>query len=241
VTLRIDLNADLGEGMPWDAELLDLVTSANVSCCAHAGDRDGIEATLIEAGRRGVVVGAHPSWPDREGFGRRRRPVDHDGLRALLHSQIRWLIELARPHGISVRYVKLHGALYNQAMADDDEVLVIFGPLMEVLRDHDLILMGLPKTPIERMSHVPYIREGFPDRRYRDDGRLVPRGESGALIEGVEAVVEQALRLANAGLDSLCLHGDSPEAVARAVAIRRAFDREGIVVRSFLDESGRRG
>jgi UPF0271 protein len=241
VTLRIDLNADLGEGMPWDAELLDLVTSANVSCAAHAGDRDGIEATLIEAGMRGVVVGAHPSWPDREGFGRRLQPVDPDGLRRLLLDQIHWLIELARPRGISVRYVKLHGALYNQAMADDGEHLLINRPLMDVLRELDLPLMGLPHTTIERLSTVRYIREGFPDRRYRDDGRLVPRTEPGALIEGVEAVVEQALRLANSGLDSLCLHGDSPEAVARAVAIRRAFDREGISVRSFFDGSGSRG
>jgi UPF0271 protein len=101
--------------------------------------------------------------------------------------------------------------------------------------------MGLPDTPIERMSNAQYIREGFPDRRYRVDGRLVPRTEPGALIEGVDAVVEHALRLVGTGLDSLCLHGDSPEAVARAVAIRRAFDREGIAVRSFLDEPGSRG
>jgi 5-oxoprolinase (ATP-hydrolysing) subunit A len=236
----IDLNADLGEGMPWDAELLQLVTSANVSCNAHAGSPEEIEATLVEAERRGVVVGAHPSWEDREGFGRCEKSGTLREVVDLVTRQVRWLQELARPHQIAIRYLKPHGALYNQAMRSDPDSLPIAQGLSQAVESLKLPLMGLPAAYNDRLVRQfsgSYIREGFPDRRYRDDGTLVPRSEPGALIEGVEEVVEHALQLVErGGLDSLCLHGDSPEAVARAVAIRKAFDREGIVVRSFFVE-----
>jgi UPF0271 protein len=213
----IDLNADLGEGMPWDARLLALVTSANVSCGAHAGDPEAIAATLAEAGRRGVVVGAHPSWPDRTGFG---------SLKAL-----------ADPLGVGIRYVKPHGALYNQAMRDDPASTPIADGLIGAMSLIGLPLMGQPGTRIASLAaeaRLVYVREGFPDRGYRDDGRLIPRNEPGALIEGVEPVVEHALQLIELGFDSLCLHGDSPQAIGRAEAIRVALDAAGISVRSFL-------
>jgi UPF0271 protein len=235
----IDLNADLGEGMPWDAELLQLVTSANVSCNAHAGSLEEIEATLVEAQRQGVVVGAHPSWEDREGFGRREQPGILQQVSSLVELQVRWLQRVARPHGIVVRYIKPHGALYNQAMRGDRESLNIVYGLLSAQRELRLRLMGQPGTKIERMCSLSggYIREGFPDRRYREDGTLVPRSIPGALIEAVDEVVEHALELVERDdLDSLCLHGDSPEAVARAFAIRNAFDRKGIMVRSFFGE-----
>jgi UPF0271 protein len=233
----IDLNADLGEGMPWDFELLARVTSANVSCGAHAGDPDGIVATLLEAGRRGVVVGAHPSWPDREGFGRVERSASAEEVETLVIGQVAYLRSLAEPLGLEIRYVKPHGALYNQAMRDDPASAPIAAGLVAAVDKLGLPLMGQPGTAIERLAAnttISYVTEGFPDRKYRDDGRLVPRSEPGAMVEGVEAVVAQALVLVDRGLGSLCLHGDAPEAVARADAIRAALDRAGVVVRSFL-------
>jgi UPF0271 protein len=237
----IDLNADLGEGMPWDFDLLRLVTSANVSCGAHAGTPGEIAATLAEASRRGVVVGAHPSWPDREGFGRVERETTADAVTSLVILEVASLRRMAETSGATIRYVKPHGALYNQAMRDDAASAPIRDGLVNAMRTLGVPLMGQPGTRLESLAdaaRLRYIREGFPDRGYRDDGRLVPRGEPGALLEGVEAVVEQALRLAGQGFDSLCLHGDSAEAVARAVAIRSALDRAGIAVRSFLTPDG---
>jgi UPF0271 protein len=233
----IDLNADLGEGMPWDFELLARVTSANVSCGAHAGDPDGITSTLLEAQRRGVVVGAHPSWPDHEGFGRVERSATAEEVQTLVLGQVAYLRTLADPIGVSIRYVKAHGALYNQAMRDDPASAAIAAGLIAAVGKLGLPLMGQPGTAVERLAAdttLSYVAEGFPDRNYRDDGRLVPRTQPGAMVEGVDAVVAQALRLVDRGLDSLCIHGDAPEAVPRADAIRAALDRAGVAVRSFL-------
>jgi UPF0271 protein len=138
---------------------------------------------------------------------------------------------------VSIRYVKPHGALYNQAMRDGPQSQPIASGMIGAMSLLGLPLMGQPGTNLQSLAvqaGLRYIREGFPDRSYREDGRLVPRSEPGALIEGVEGVVHQALRLAEEGYDSLCLHGDSTEAVARAEAIRLALDRQGIIVRNFL-------
>jgi 5-oxoprolinase (ATP-hydrolysing) subunit A len=237
MTRTIDLNADLGEGMPWDAELLALVTSANVSCGAHAGEPLEISATLAEAGRRGVVVGAHPSWPDRGGFGRVERSATVREVKSLVLDQADSLRALAGPLGVAIRYIKPHGALYNQAMRDDSDSMPILAGIIGAASLLGMPLMGQPGTCLASLaasSGLRYIREAFPDRGYRDDGRLVPRSEPGALIEGVDAVVAHALQLADQGFDSLCLHGDSPEAVARARAIRAALDRAGFAVHGFL-------
>jgi UPF0271 protein len=233
----IDLNADLGEGMPWDGELLKFVTSANVSCGAHAGDPEEIARTLAEAGRLDVVVGAHPSWPDRKGFGRVERSATVEEVKDLVVAQVKSLQSLADPLGVAIRYIKPHGALYNQAMRDDSESSPVAGGIIGAASLLGLPLMGQPRTNLESLAvaaGLRYVREAFPDRKYRDDGRLVLRSEPDALLKGIEPVVEQALRLAGEGFDSLCLHGDSPEAVARAEAIRSDLERAGIEVRSFL-------
>ncbi len=239
----IDLNADLGEGMAWDAAVLDSVTSANVSCGAHAGDPETISETLANARRRGVVVGAHPSWPDREGFGRVERSATADEVKWLVLEQVKPLQALAEPLGVAIRYIKPHGALYNQAMSIDAEAAPITAGIVAAASLLGLPLLGQGRTNLESLAvsaGLRYFREAFPDRRYRDDGRLVPRSEPDALIEGVEAVVEHALRLAGQGCDSLCIHGDSPEAVLRAKLIRQALDRTPrFAVRSFLaDQPG---
>ena len=145
----IDLNADLGEGMPWDAGLLRLVTSANVSCGAHAGTPEQIAATLAEAKRRGVVVGAHPSWPDRAGFGRVERSGTAAEVEALVLEQVAALRALADPLGVAIRYIKPHGALYNQAMRLDPGSIPIADGLLVSPRTLDLPLMGQPGTRLE--------------------------------------------------------------------------------------------
>ena len=228
----VDLNADLGEGMPWDFALLRRITSANVSCGAHAGDPSAIAATVAEAHRLGVVVGAHPSWPDRAGFGRVEQTATADEVEAMVIEQVGWLVALGGP----VQYIKPHGALYNQAMRDDEASAPIREGLLAAVRRLGLPLMGQPGTSLERMAEsrtLVYVAEGFPDRSYRSNGRLVPRTEVGAMIEGLEAVASQAIRLVERGMASLCLHGDEPEAPARADAIRESIGRAGILVRPF--------
>ena len=233
----VDLNADLGEGMPWDFELLARVTSANVSCGSHAGEPAGIAATLLEAKRRGVAVGAHPSWPDRAGFGRSERRATQSEVESLVLDQAAALKAIADPLGVPLRYIKPHGALYNQAMRDDSGLASIATGLVVAARKLGLPLVGLPQTPLELMARaasVLYVSEGFPDRRYDVSLRLIPRSETNALITDLNEAVRQAEMLVDAGIASLCLHGDSPGSVALADAILAALSRDGISVRSFV-------
>lgn len=234
----IDLNADLGEGMPWDFELLSRISSANVSCGAHAGDPAAISATLLEAKRRGVVVGAHPSWPDRKGFGRIEQTATRGEVEALVLDQVASLKSLADALGVTIRYIKPHGALYNQAMRGDSTSVPIAIGLVAAAKRLGLPLMGQPETLLERMakaSSVIYVGEAFPDRRYDESLRLVPRSQTNALITDRDEVVGQAVHFVRTGIDSLCLHGDNPGAVALADAIRAAFDVLGITIHSFIE------
>jgi UPF0271 protein len=233
----VDLNADLGEGMPWDFELLARVTSANVSCGAHAGDPCQIRSTLSEAKRRNVVVGAHPSWPDREGFGRTERTATRREVESLVLDQVAALRSMATPLGVAIRYIKPHGSLYNQAMQSEQSSASIATGLIAAARKLSLPLMGLPKTAIERMAAglaVRYVYEGFPDRRYDANLRLIPRSEANAMITDRDEAVGQAVRLVRSGIDSLCVHGDRSDSIALADAILSAFKLLGIRVRSFL-------
>ena len=229
--IAIDLNADLGEGCPWDEALLERVTSASVSCGAHAGDADGIRATLRAAKRLGVVVGAHPGFPDREGFGRRERDVTESEVFELVDMQLRVLAEIADSEGVSIGFVKPHGALYNQAQRD----LRIARGIVAA----SSVVLGLPGSAMASAAaerHVPFVAEGFADRGYRPDGTLVPRGEPGAILLDESAISEQVVELARSGrIQTLCLHGDDPRAVALADLVLATFKREGIAVRSFAE------
>jgi UPF0271 protein len=244
-TNTLDLNADLGEGVASDAELLALVTSASVACGVHAGDPAIIAATLSAAASRGVSVGAHPSYWDREHFGREPLDVDRDRLAAELVYQIGAVSGLARAAGTHVRYVKAHGALYNRAAIDKEHA----GALIEAAATFDLPLLCPPSPVIARLAavaHVDTFTEGFADRRYQPDGSLVSRKQPGAVITDPAAVVAQALSLAIdrtvTTLDgtrvevqamSICLHGDTPGAVALAVEVRRALEAEGVLLSAF--------
>jgi 5-oxoprolinase (ATP-hydrolysing) subunit A len=232
----IDLNADLGEGFANDQALLNLVTSASICCNEHAGSVDVIRRTLAQAAERGVVVGAHPGYRDREGFGRREQALTEQAVRQLIRHQLGFIKSLADEAGLVVRFLKPHGALYNQAQREPE---IARGVIASLDGESPLPLIGQPGSLLEQMAaarSIPYIAEGFPDRRYRDDGSLVPRTEPGAVLHEPADIGDQVLRLVDGGrVATLCIHGDDPRAVANAELVRRILTRRGISIRSFQD------
>jgi UPF0271 protein len=226
----LDLNCDLGEGCPFDAELMPLITSANIACGFHAGDAATAHAALRMAAQHGVQVGAHPGFADREHFGRRELPRTETQIFEDCVYQIGALAGLARAVGISLRYVKPHGALYNLACRDD----AYARPIVEAVCLFGLDLMALPQSRLEALSagRCAFIREGFADRRYQSDGSLVPRSQPDAFVHDPEEAVRQAeWLLRERGVRTLCVHGDNPQAVAFIRALREALHTQGIVIR----------
>lgn len=229
----LDLNADLGEGFPWDDRLLDRVTSASIACGGHAGDRETALRTLEAAARRGVLVGAHPGYPDRAGFGRRQRDEPPSTIRDLLLDQVGWLADLASSCCITVAYVKPHGALYNQAQRDPRTA----SGVLDGVERLGLPLLGMPGSILERAARergVRFVSEGFSDRRYGADGLLLPRGVPGAVIDDPAAVEAQVLALLASKVDTLCIHGDHPGSVDLAPTLRAILERNGIQPQNFL-------
>ncbi|GAA4366096.1 5-oxoprolinase subunit PxpA [Nocardioides caricicola] len=226
--VNIDLNADLGEEVTDDAALLAVVTSANVACGYHAGTPAIMRAVCEEAVRRGVAIGAQVSYADRENFGRVARDVDHDVLREQVADQVGVLSEIAAAAGTSVRYLKPHGALYHRVIDDERQAAAVLSG------SGSLPVLGMEGALLAQARAVgrAVFHEGFPDRGDGADGRLLPRSETGALVEDEDAIVAQALELASR-VDSVCLHGDSPGAVRHAVAVRRALEAAGYLVHSF--------
>lgn len=224
---HVDLNADLGEEVTDDDALLALVTSANVACGYHAGNAAIMRAVCAQAVQLGVSLGAQVSYADREGFGRRRLDVAPDVLRQQVADQVGLLTSIAREEGTEVRYVKPHGALYHRVVDDKAQAAAVLAG------SGRLPVLGLPGGVLlelaGRAGRMTYA-EAFPDRGYTPDGRLVPRGEPGALVVGEEEVARRAVALASGErrVDSLCLHGDSPGAVRHARAVRRALEQAGL-------------
>ena len=212
------------------------MTSASICCNEHAGSVDVIRRTLAQAAAQGVVIGAHPGYRDREGFGRRDQELTWEEVRELILDQLGFINSLAGEAGLTVRFVKPHGALYNQAQRDPE---IARGVIASIDGEFRLPLIGQPGTLLERMAaarSIPYVPEGFPDRRYRDDGSLVPRTEPDAVLHDPADIEAQVLRLVNDGrVATLCIHGDDPRAVANAELVRRVLTRQGISIRSFLD------
>lgn len=248
----IDLNSDLGEGygawqMGDDAAMLDIVSSANVACGFHAGDPRGLMATLEQAAARGVAVGAHVSYPDRVGFGRRNMDVAPDELRADVIYQIGALQGLARAAGTRVTYVKPHGALYNTIAQDAGQGDAVIAAIRAI--DPDLVLMGLAGAPIldrARAAGLRVVAEAFADRAYTPEGALVSRRQAGAVLHDPETVAARMVQLATTGViqavdgsdlhlqaDSICVHGDSPGAVQMAAQIRQALLAKGVTIAAF--------
>jgi len=230
--MNIDLNSDLGEGCGADAEMMTRVTSANISCGFHAGDASTARTGLRLAKHHGVQVGAHPGYADREHFGRREMDLGEDGVFELCIYQISALAGLAKAVGIPIHYLKPHGALYNQACRDD----VAARGIVAAAEFLQLPVMALPDSRLDALcrGRVGFIREGFADRRYQDDGRLMPRDRPDAFIKDVNEAVMQADRLVRErGIASLCVHGDNPQALEFVRSLREAFARQGINVRAF--------
>ena len=234
----IDLNADLGEGFagvspPDDSSLLELVTSANIACGYHAGDAVLMRRTVVEAARRGVVIGAHPGYPDTAGFGRRDMAATPKEVTAYVIAQVGALDAFCRAAGTTLRYVKSHGALYNRAVRD----AAIADAIAEAMRlvNPELVMLGLPDSELIAAADragIPSAREGFADRGYRADGTLVPRSEPGALITDPKAAADQAEHLAGR-VDSICVHSDTPGAVRLVSAVRERLLAGGYSIGPF--------
>jgi UPF0271 protein len=230
--VEIDLNSDLGEGAPHDEELLALVTSANVACGFHAGDALTSLRTLRLAHARGVVIGAHPGHHDRAQFGRRELPLPPEQVYAECVYQIGALVGLAHSTGGQVRYVKPHGGLYHQACREER----FAEPLVAAAQLFGLGVIGLPASRLEALAagRCLFTAEGFADRRYRDDGSLVPRDQPNAFIENPDEAVAQVERLVRERcVRTVCVHGDNPDAIAFVRALRETLLRRGVLIRPF--------
>ncbi|WP_229051805.1 LamB/YcsF family protein [Aeromicrobium sp. Leaf350] len=228
--MQVDLNADVAES-PDDLALLDVVTSANVCCGAYAGGVELMVEACTRAVERGVVIGAQVGYPDPEGFGRRAMDPSDDELVETLREQIDLLAEIADAAGARVAYVKPHGALYNTVVADERQARAV----VEAVAPYGIPLLGLPDAASLRIATeegLPVVVEGFADRAYRADGTLVPRSEPGAVHVDVATAVAQAVRLSS-HVDSLCVHGDTPDALALAHAVRDGLQQAGLTVQAF--------
>ncbi len=249
----MDLNSDLGESFgAWrmgdDAAMLDVVSSANVACGFHAGDAAGILATLKAAKARNVVVGAHVAYRDLAGFGRRNMDVASSDLVADVIYQIGALQGLAQAAGTRVKYVKPHGALYNTIAQDKRQATDVINAMKAI--DPSLVLLALAGSPLigwARDAGLTVVAEAFADRGYTPRGALVPRREPGAVLHEKNQIAQRMLTLVRSGVieavdgsmvrveaDSICVHGDSPGAVAIARTLRQRFEQEGVRIASFV-------
>jgi UPF0271 protein len=244
---RVDLNCDLGEGAGHDAELMPLISSANIACGGHAGDDATMLATVRLAREHRVAVGAHPGFADRENFGRVELPVTPAEARGLVLAQTERLLAIAGQAGARVRHVKPHGALYNMAVRDAALARAVAEGVYEA--DPRLLLVGLAGSQLiaaGRECGLSTISEVFADRTYRADGSLTPRREPGALITDPAQAVAQVLGMVRDGrvtatdgsrvlisAETICLHGDGEQAVEFARQLRAALVEAGFEIQSF--------
>lgn len=248
----IDLNADLGEGfgsssLLHDSALLELVSSANIACGFHAGDAQTMRDTVHAARERGVSIGAHPSYPDIPGFGRRELGLPAKEVARHVEYQLRSMLDICAAESAHMSYVKPHGALYNRAVWDEGIAMAIVDAMLRV--DSGLTLLGLPKSKMQDATerhHMRFAAEAFVDRAYNPDGTLVKRSEPDAVIHDVSAAVARASGLfatdtvrARDGseiriyADSLCVHGDNPDSLKILRAVRRRLEENGARITSF--------
>ncbi|MEP6484761.1 MAG: 5-oxoprolinase subunit PxpA [Rudaea sp.] len=247
--MKIDLNCDMGESFgAWvmgdDANVMPHITSANIACGFHAGDFGTMQRTVALAKKHGVAIGAHVSLPDLQGFGRREMKVSAGDAYAMTLYQIGALQGFARASDVRVTHVKPHGALYNMAARNR----VLADAIARAVRDVDdrLILVGLADSELTRAADAAGLRaahEAFADRRYESDGSLTPRSESDAVIQDIDTAVAQAVSIAtnkkvdirtggtrNVRADTICVHGDRPDAALFAQRLRQALDAAGVIV-----------
>ena len=245
---RLDLNSDMGErdsteGLALDAALMPLITSVNIACGGHAGSPDLMRRTAALAYTHHVAIGAHPGVADRQAFGREERHIAADEVRALVIEQVITCVRVLETEGLRLRHVKPHGALYNMAARDERAAEAIVTAVLDI--DASLLLYALAGSVLARVGEsagLAVVHEGFADRGYRADGRLVPRGETGAVLEREDAVRQQLHHLVHGtvmtiertplpvSIRSLCLHSDTPAALGLARMIREELARMGIEV-----------
>jgi UPF0271 protein len=241
----IDLNADVGEGCGLDGQIVPLVSSVNIACGGHAGDPSSMREALLLARENGVAAGAHPGFEDREHFGRRELPVGPAQAAGLVAAQTRRLADAAARAGVILRHVKLHGALYNMAARDPLLAGAVVGLLLEEFGGR-LALVALAGSVLEREARgrgLAVRAEAFADRGYAADGSLAPRSAPGAVLELPGRAALQALGIAREGrvtaldgtpvsvqADTICIHGDRPQAAEFARAVRGELERAGIRV-----------
>ena len=253
----VDLNADMGESFgPWtmgdDASLLNIVTSANIACGGHAGDADVMAATMRMAHDNSVGIGAHPGFMDIAGFGRDRMSVPRGTLQNQVRYQVAASIGMARSVGASVRHLKQHGALANMASEDGTLARDLYEAALSVAPD--LIVMVLAASAQQdavRALGCSWAGEIFADRAYNDDATLVDRSKPGAVIHDADVAGSRMVKMVQAGaiitesgkqietqIDTICLHGDTAEAVAIAGSVRRQLEAAGITLRTFEGHTG---
>lgn len=250
--LAVDLNADMGEGFGRyrldDDALLGIVTSASIACGFHAGDPVVMRETVMAAVARGVSVGAHPGYPDLVGFGRRELGATAAEIEALVVYQIGAMQGVCAAAGAKLRYVKAHGALYNRAVHDVPVAAAIARAVQSV--DPSLALLALAGSamiPAAERAGIRAVSEAFVDRAYRNDGTLVPRAEHGAVLADASEIADRAYRMVQTGTvrtidgrdiavraESLCTHGDGPNAVAIVRAVRARLEQAGVRVEPFV-------
>ncbi|MGO1119195.1 LamB/YcsF family protein [Rhodovibrionaceae bacterium A322] len=249
----IDLNADLGESFgPWqmgdDSAMLQIVSSANIACGGHAGDNDVMDKTVSEALSQGVVIGAHPGFEDKQGFGRRRLPLTMAEVERLVAAQVGALCGIAALHQAPVRYVKAHGALSNWASEDREAARAIVRAIAAV-QGSEAAILAVSGTELEiagKEQGIACYSEIFADRGYTPQGNLVPRGQEGAMIHDAETAAARLIGFFESGLmptvggdpvrleaHSICIHGDGPGAVAIARELRRRLEEAGLAIKPF--------
>lgn len=244
--MYIDLNADLGEGGLFDKELISIISSASISCGAHAGDTHTITSAIEMAADSRVHIGAHPSYPDRENFGRRTMSISSESLRSHLLMQLEEFYTLTAQLRATVRHIKPHGALYNDA-SDNIALARLFASIVQEY-DASLTVVGLAGGALIQAAKeigLETMEEVFADRAYTAHGRLLPRSDRRALISDPEHACQQSLSMIRHGFvetveggraevkaDTLCIHGDSPQSLALARALKKSFDNNGVGIGS---------
>ena len=250
----IDLNSDLGESfgawtMGMDSEVMTHISSSNVACGWHAGDAEVMVKTVQAAKAKGVAVGAHPGYPDLLGFGRRNMTCTVDELYAYTLYQVGALKSICESAGVELQHVKPHGAMYNQAAKDLKLARAIVSAVKSAGKE--IILLGLANSAFETACAelgVPFASEAFADRGYMPDGSLVPRNQPGAFIHDPDEAAARMVKLVKEGTvktpdgqelklkaHSICMHGDSPEAVKMAEVVRAAMEKNGIAVKNLKE------
>jgi len=250
--ITIDLNADLGEYQSEnqyfnECEILSHISSCNIACGGHAGDEKSMQKMILACKQKGVAVGAHPSYPDREGFGRHKIDIDNSTLKESVINQLRSFLFVSEALNVPISHVKAHGRLYNDAANNKNLADLLVNVINGV--DPNLAIVGPPNSIMAdavRSSGSNFVAEAFLDRRYKDDGSLLDRNYAGAILESISERCEQAKNIVckqrvetesknfiDIEAKTLCLHGDSPDALETAQMVRLLLESENVLIKSF--------